>query len=92
MSKYVVHTTQVTHNMYYVEVNDPEWAGDSIVMGELEPFAYHMGSEDVLMYEKVDKFPEQDRESVNGATYICQYTDTGEFDGFEPVVRWDLAK
>lgn len=92
MAKYVIHTVSQFYNRYYVEVKDPEWAGDSIVMNDLEPFAStHMG-ENVLNYEKVKKWPKVDRADINGAGYECEYEEDGSFKRWHQLTLWDYAK
>jgi len=88
MGKYVVETVQVVRYKYYVEVEDPTWAHDGVVMNELEPFSYTHHSEDIITTTPVIDFPRAERDdSVNGATmHFNKETDT-----WDQQVRWDLA-
>lgn len=92
MAKYVVHTVSQFYNRYYVQVKDPDWAGDSIVCNDLDPFASsHMG-ETVLHYEKVKDWPTVPAADVNGAGYKCKYDEEGGFERWEQLVLWEYAE
>lgn len=86
--KFVIVTVQPIIRKYYVEVDDPSWAHDSIVMNELEEFSQSFGSEDVVSTQKVDRFPPAScaRDSVNAAT--MEFDE--EQNGWIKHVRWDL--
>ena len=88
MSKYVIETCQVIKRKYYVEVDDPVWAHDSIVMGELDNFSSAYMAEDIWSTQKVDEWPvaERGEEMVNASTQKFNY-DEGNWD---ESVRWDL--
>lgn len=87
MGKYVVSTVQVITRRYYVEVNDPEWACDSIVFEELDHFSSRHLSEDIVGVQPVEQFPAaEENESVNAATYSYDY----DGDQWVQDVRWDL--
>lgn len=89
MGKYVIETVQVVRHKYYVEVNDPEWACDGIVMNELDPFSYTFFSEDVTNVTPVEDFPKADKyDEVNAATMHFNY----ETESWDQQVRWDLDK
>lgn len=88
MAKYIVETIQTVKRTYYVEVNDPTWAHDGIVMNELEEFAQEFYSEDIIGTREVEDFPVMDIVNVNAATMHFNY----EEDTWEQQVRWDLAK
>jgi hypothetical protein len=87
MSKFVIRTIQTTVRVYYVEVNDVEWACDGIVMNELEEFSAECFSEDIIHVASVDEFPSQPLVNVNAATNTFNYT-TEEWD---KEVHWELA-
>lgn len=89
MSKFVITTVQVVTRKYYVNVRDPVWAHDGIVMEEMEDFSQQFGSEDIVDTRGVEEFPVADKyESVNGAVMSFNY----EQDKWDRSVRWDLAK
>ena len=89
MAKHIITTVQVITRKYYVEVDDPTWAHDGIVMGELDEFSQQFHSEDIASTQTVEDFPKADQyESVNAATMKFNY-DT---ESWESDVRWDLAK
>lgn len=88
MGKYVVETVQLVRRKYYVKVDEPAWAGDGIVCGELEPFSTTHLSEDIFSTTEVKKFPKAELfDDVNAAVMKFNY-DTGEW---ECKARWDLA-
>lgn len=88
MAKYVIETVQVMKTTYYVEVNDPSWAHDGIVMNELEPFAQEFYCEDIIGTRAVDQWPTMPRDVVNAATNSFNY----ETEVWDQQVRWDLSK
>lgn len=88
MAKFIIETVTLMKQTYYVEVEDPTWAHDGIVMNELEPFAQEFFSEDIFSTRQVDEFPTMPRDQVNAAVMKFNY-DT---DGWDSEVRWDLAK
>lgn len=88
MGKFVIETVTLMKQTYYVEVEDPTWAHDGIIMNELEPFAQEFFSEDIFSTRPVDEFPTMPREQVNGAAMKFNY-ETGSWD---TDVRWDLAE
>ena len=72
--KVVVKTVQTIVRTYFVEVPNPEWACDAIVMNELEEYSYRHLSEDILSTEVVQDWPAPDlEESVNAA--VMKYDD-----------------
>lgn len=86
--KHVIETVQIIRRKYYVEVENPYWACDSIVMEELQPFSSRCMTEDILSTTQVDEFPVATAgDSVNAATYKYNY-DTEEF---ESIVKWNLT-
>lgn len=88
MGKYVVTTVQTFVNRYYVEVEDPTWAHDGIVMGDLDFFSCTPGSEDIVDTRAVDQFPKaENSHDVNGATMKFDNST----DKWTTEVRWDLA-
>lgn len=87
MPKYVIQTAQIIKRLYYVEVNNPTWAHDSIVMSELEEFASDHLSEDIFSTTEVDEWPTQPRGIVNGSTAVYNYTTKS----WDHETRWDLA-
>jgi hypothetical protein len=87
MKKFVVETVQVVRHRYYVEVEDPGWAHDGIVMGELDPFSSTFYTEDITSTTAVDEFPRGTYgESVNAATMRFNY----QTEKWDSLVRWDL--
>lgn len=89
-NKWIVTTVQTVYTRYYVEVDDPEWAGDSIVCGELEQYSNRYLSEDVLEYLQVDEYPESSEgpdDQINGATYKAITDENGDFVEWEMVVK-----
>lgn len=93
MDKYVIETVQVIRRTYLVKVDDPTWAHDSMLDGELEEFSSQFLSEDVVSTRKVDKFSD----CADGGNYhevgynsaVCVYNpDTNKF---EVEARWDLV-
>jgi hypothetical protein len=87
MSKFVVTTTQTIVRKYYVEVDDPVWAHDGIVMNELEEFAQEHFSEDIIDTLPVKEFPSVPWVNVNGATNTFNYTSNKWIKG----TAWELA-
>lgn len=87
MSKFVVTTTQTIVRKYYVEVDDPEWAHDGIVMNELEEFAQEHFSEDIIDTLPVKEYPSVPWVNVNGATNTFNYTSNKWIKGTD----WSLA-
>lgn len=87
MAKYIIETVRVIRDTYYVEVNDPVWAEDSICMGELDHFASISTQDEIIERREVSEFPMRPMSEVNGATYKFNY----ETEDWDPVVRWDLA-
>ena len=94
MAKHIIETMQIVIHKYYVEVDNPEWACDGIVMGELDQFSSVVFSEEITRVDSCQDFPKVgDRnpitgigEDVNGATCKFNYnTNT-----WEQHVRWDL--
>lgn len=87
MTKFVITTTQTVVRRYYVEVDDPSWAHDGIVMNELEEFSQSFLSEDVVDTRQVDEFPKAAfTDSVNAATMFFD----NDAHQWEKDVRWDL--
>lgn len=87
MGKFVVESVQIVRHKYYVEVDDPEWACDGIVMNELEPFSSTHFSEDITNITPVSEFPKAEvNDDVNAAVMIFNYTS----QEWEQDVRWDL--
>lgn len=87
--KFVITTVQPLIRRYYVEVDDPEWAHDSIVMNELEEYTQAYGSEDVVSTQLVENFPKPDRcENINAAVMRFNY----EIHDWEREAVWELAK
>lgn len=87
MPKFVIETVQVVKTTYYVEVDNPTWAHDGIVMNELEPFAHEYYCEDISGTREVSEWPTMSRNLVNAATNSMNYTN----ESWEKQVRWDLA-
>lgn len=88
MAKYVITTTQTVVRKYYVEVDDPEWAHDGIVMGDMQEFSQLFASEDIIDTVPVDQFPAVDKYyNINGAVMVFNY----ENDDWDTDVRWDLS-
>ena len=95
MTKFVITTVQPLIRKYYVEVDDVEWAHDSIIMQQLEEFSQQFGSEDIIESHPVEDFPAVEPNearifniTVNGATMKFNY----ETDQWDLNVRWDLDK
>lgn len=87
--KFVITTVQPIIRRYYVEVENPEWAWDGIVMNELQEYTQAFGSEDIISTQQVKKFPEPNPgESVNAAVMRFN-TDT---DQWESEAVWRLPK
>lgn len=86
--KFVVETVTVVKQVYYVEVDDPTWAHDGIVMGELDPFAQESYTEDVCNTYEVTEFPAVQAKLVNAATMKYNRDESR----WECETRWDLAK
>jgi hypothetical protein len=88
MGKYVIETVQVSRHKYYVEVDNPEWACDGVVCGDLDVFSSKWLTEDVMSITEVNEYPKADvGDSVNGA--VCTFdVGTGRF---KTEARWDLA-
>ena len=87
--KFVIETVQVVKRTYYVEVDDPSWAMDSIVCSELEEYSQTFLTEDIVSSREVEQWPvaiagvEQGgyEASVNGA--VCR---------FQPATNsWDIS-
>ena len=88
MTKHVITTVQTIVRKYYVDVKDPEWARDSIVMNELDQFSSEFLSEDILDTQTVEDWPKaRNRDSVNGATMTYDYNT----EQWVTNARWDLA-
>jgi hypothetical protein len=88
MAKFIVETAQVIRRKYYVEVRDPTWALDGVVMEELEEFSSNALMEDTLSVREVEEFPyAEETDNVNGATMVFNY-DKHEWD---LKVRHDLT-
>lgn len=93
MGKYVITTVTLVERKYYVDVNDPTWAMDSIVCNELDDFCQRHHSEDIISCVPVDDYPKPQDDNtgveytVNGATY----TYNKETEDWDHNVRWDLA-
>lgn len=85
--KYVIETVQVIKRSYYVEIDDPTWAHDSIVMGELSEFAQGHYTEDISSTRQVEEWPTVPKMLVNGAVMVFDK----ERDVWTEEVRWDLA-
>lgn len=93
MAKYVIETVQNIKRTYYVEVDDPEWATDSIVMAELQEYAQQHLTEDFVSTRKVDKWGPIENCTdksigINGVTYRYNY----ETNDWEQFVVWDFDK
>ena len=88
MAKYIIETIQTVKRTYYVEVDDPTWAHDGIVMGELEEFAQGFYTEDIISTRAVEEWPKLPRALVNGAVMVFDK----ERDKWTEEVRWDLAE
>lgn len=88
MPKYIIETIQTIKRTYYVEVVDPTWAHDGIVMGELEEFAQGFFTEDIISTQAVEDWPKLPRALVNGAVMVFDK----ERDMWTQEVRWDLAE
>lgn len=87
MKKVVVETVQTIVHRYFCEVNEPEWAGDSVAMEELEPFESVSLGEQIYRIDTVDSFKRAEGSSVNAATYVFNY-DTHKFDS---KVDWSIT-
>jgi hypothetical protein len=87
MKKFVITTVQMVKRSYYVEVEDPTWAHDGIVMGELSEFTQEHMSEDIVVTQEVTEFSSQPRDIVNGAVMKFDY----EANRWGQEVRWDLS-
>lgn len=81
MAKHIIETVQIIKRKYYVEVHDPTWGEDGVVMGELEPFAYtHLGEDIINTTTVIGDFPPAGKdESVNAAIMVFNYV-TNEWD------------
>lgn len=89
MTKFVITTIQPLVRKYYLEIDKPEWAHDSIVMQDVAEFSQWFGTEDILTTTEVADWPKAERgETVNAAT--MKYLDDG--DVWEMNIRWDLDK
>ena len=87
-NKYVVTTVQTIVRRYYVEVDNPDYALDGIICGELEEFSQQYGSEDPIDTYSVDQFPKAEWEhSVNGA--VMTYNEAE--NRWDISAAWDLA-
>lgn len=87
MAKFVVESVQIVRHKYYVEVNDPTWACDAVVMGELEPFSSTHFSEEITNTTPVEEFPKAGvYDEVNAAVMHFNYVS----QEWEQGVRWDL--
>lgn len=83
--KVVVKTVQTIVRTYFVEVPNPEWSCDAIVMNDLEEYSYRHLSEDILSTEVVQDWPELgDDESVNAA--VTKYDE--DTNDWTPGVLW----
>lgn len=88
MAKYVITTAQIVTRKYYVEVEDPTWAHDGIVMNELSEFSQNFLSEDIVDTLEVSEWPKATQyESVNAAQMSFDY----ETEEWQQNVRWDLS-
>lgn len=87
MAKYVIETIQIVKRKYYVEVDNPEWAHDGIVMCELDEFSQQLMTEEIWGTTLVDEFPRAEKfDSVNAATMKFNYN----LDEWQSETRWDL--
>jgi hypothetical protein len=87
MAKYVIETVQIIKRKYYVKVEDPTWAEDSIIMGELEHFSSSYLCEDIISTTKVKKFPKATRNDDMNSAVMVFNSGRNEWD---TVARWDL--
>jgi len=93
--KFVIETAQVIKRTYYVEIEDPMWAMDSIVCQEVEEYAQTYLTEDILSHQEVDQWPVVDQNnmigydsSINGA--VCVYDANAQT--WNITADWSLAK
>lgn len=87
-NRFVVTTAQIVTRKYYVEVEDPTWAHDGIVMNELSEFSQNFLSEDIVDTLEVSEWPKATQyESVNAAQMSFDY----ETEEWQQNVRWDLS-
>lgn len=87
--KFVIVTVQPIIRKYYVEVDDPTWAHDSIVMNEMQEYSQFHASEDIVSTQLVEEWPQPERqESVNAA--VMQFNN--ETDQWDTLAIWDLTK
>lgn len=87
--KFVITTVQPIIRRYYVEVDNPEWAWDGIVMNEMEEYSQTYGSEDIISTQQFEKFPEPGLgESVNAA--VMRFND--ESNQWDCEAVWELPK
>lgn len=87
--KFVIVTVQPIIRKYYVEVDNPTWAHDSIVMNELQDYSQFFGSEDIVSTQKVKQWPQPEpQESVNAA--VMQFNN--ETDQWDTQAIWDITK
>lgn len=95
MAKHVIETISIFRNLYYVEVDDPVWAEDSIVMKELDAFASEFKDEIIMSTQTMaegEEWPVVHGNIVDGTTYAWStYVDDKENGEFVAQVRWDLA-
>lgn len=93
MGKYVIETVQVIRRTYLVKVDDPTWAHDAMLEGELEDFSSQFFSEDVVSTRKVDKFSDcadgGNYHEMNYNSAVCVYDPVT--NKFEVEARWDLV-
>jgi len=89
MGKYVIETVQVIRRKYYAKVEDPSWAHDAIVFGELEEFSNTSFSEDIISTTKVDKWPKAKPEDNMNSAVMTYDSQTGKWTD---KARWDLSE
>lgn len=91
MPKFVIETIQVVKYTYYVEVDDVDWAKDSIVLGELDQFSTTYMSEDFLRSEQVEDFPKENRHGPDVSVNACIMKYNEKTDSFESIPAWDYT-
>lgn len=93
MGKYVIETVQVIRRTYLVKVDDPTWAHDAMLEGELEDFSSQFLSEDVVSTRKVEKFSDcadgGNYHEMNYNSAVCVYDP--DSNKFEVKARWDIV-
>lgn len=85
---------QIVIHKYYVEVDNPEWACDSIVMEELDPFSSIFLSEEITRIDSCEEFPKANIKRIPGGRYesvnAASYKFNKQTNTWDSTARWDL--